>query len=137
MSLKAIHSIYSFSEAPERESLRTTADITLKIVQNIQFGNNFTSISLFFPSVLSPLLLRPPLPEGGPLPDSSWGHSDGRDVLSPPEWPRGGREGRTPPLSSWWEHLLPRTEGDGEGGRGEGLHGIQKQHHCCDTQIIP
>ena len=47
MSLKAIHSIYSFSEAPERESSQNTADSTLKIVKNIQFGNNFTSIYLF------------------------------------------------------------------------------------------
>lgn len=47
MSLKAIHSIYSFSEAPERESSQNTADTTLKIVKNIQFGNNFTSICLF------------------------------------------------------------------------------------------
>ena len=48
MSLKAIHSIYSFSEAPKRESSQNTEDTTLKIVKNIQFGNNFTSIYLFF-----------------------------------------------------------------------------------------
>lgn len=52
MSLKAIHSIYSFSEAPEREASWSTADTTLKIVKNIQFGNNFTSIYLFFPPAL-------------------------------------------------------------------------------------
>lgn len=48
MSLKAIHSIYSFSEDPERESSRSTADTTLKIGKNIQFGNNFSTIYLFF-----------------------------------------------------------------------------------------
>lgn len=43
-----IHSIYSFSEAPERESSWSTADTTLKIVKNIQFRNNFILIYLFF-----------------------------------------------------------------------------------------
>ena len=87
MSLKAIHSIYSFSEAPKRESSQNTEDTTLKIVKNIQFGNNFTSIYLFFFFFhlwVSPLPLFLPLPRSGPFHSPSWGHrEDKNDALSP------------------------------------------------------
>ena len=119
MSLKAIHYIYSFSEAPERESSWSTADTTLKIVKNIQFGNNFTLIyrgkifsalwlPLFFPLWVSQLLVLLPLPEGSPLHASSGGHNGRSGAVSLQcGWWRPRRKDTH--LSSWWEHLLHRT----------------------------
>lgn len=103
MSLKAIHSIYSFSEAPERKASWSTADNTLKIVKNIQFGNNFTSIYLFFsffffPVCVSPRLLLLLLHEGSPLRGSSWGLSGGRNGAVSPECGRGDVEKEGHPI---------------------------------------
>lgn len=107
MSLKAIHSIYSFSEAPERESW-STADTTLKTVKNIQFEDNFTLIFFFFlcesvhcfcsfPYLKTVLSMLPPRVTLAGM------------VIHPQRVAEGGQGGSIPHLSSWREHLIGRT----------------------------